>query len=99
MLYTIQGCDAPESLALRRKTRPEHLEYVELLRGDGRLILAGPHPAIDSVDPGDAGFSGSLIVAEFESLEAAEVWAKDDPYARAGVFSKVEVKPFIRVLP
>jgi uncharacterized protein len=99
MLYAIMGTDRENSLEGRLKVRPEHLERIQALQNDGRLILAGPHPAIDSEDPGPAGFSGSLIVAEFESLEAAREWADDDPYARTGVFSSVEVKPFRKVLP
>ncbi len=99
MLYSIVGRDNPDSLPLRRKARPAHLERLETLRDQGRLILAGPNPAIDSPDPGDAGFSGSLIVAEFESLEAARTWAEADPYVAAGVYAEVSVQPFVRVLP
>ena len=99
MLYCIIGRDTPGSLLLRRKARPAHLERLETLRDQGRLILAGPNPAIDSPDPGDAGFSGSLIVAEFESLEAARAWAEADPYVAAGVYAEVSVQPFVRVLP
>ena len=79
--------------------RPQHLERIKALQEEGRLILAGPYPAIDSPDPGPAGFSGSLIVAEFESLEAARTWAETDPYATSGVYAKVTVKPFKKVLP
>jgi uncharacterized protein YciI len=79
--------------------RPAHLQRIKDLQEQGRLILAGPHPAIDSPDPGDAGFSGSLIVAEFDSIAAAEEWAQSDPYVEAGVFSSVVVKPFNKVLP
>jgi uncharacterized protein YciI len=93
------GVDRENSLEDRLAVRPEHLERIQALQSEGRLILAGPHPAIDSEDPGPAGFSGSLIVAEFDSLEAAKSWADDDPYARTGVFSSVLVKPFKRVLP
>ena len=78
---------------------PAHLERIKALQDEGRLILAGPHPAIDSPDPGPAGFSGSLIVAEFESLDAAQTWADADPYATSGVFAKVTVKPFKKVMP
>lgn len=93
------GVDRENSLDDRLAVRPEHLERIQALQSEGRLIVAGPHPAIDSEDPGPAGFSGSLIVAEFDSLEAAQSWANDDPYARTGVFSSVLVKPFKRVLP
>ncbi|MCE3026737.1 MULTISPECIES: YciI family protein [Salinicola] len=99
MRYAIIGHDNDSSLALRREARPAHLARLEALRDDGRLILAGPFPAIDGEDPGEAGFSGSLIVAEFDSLEAARAWADADPYVAAGVYAKVEVKPFKHVLP
>lgn len=99
MLYAIMGEDAAGSLEKRRAARPAHLARIELLRDEGRLVLAGPHPAIDAPDPGPAGFTGSLIVAEFESLEAAERWAAGDPYAAQGVFARVTVKPFRQVLP
>ncbi len=99
MLYAIMGTDRQDSLEARLAARPEHLERIQALQNEGRLILAGPHPAIDSEDPGPAGFSGSLIVAEFATQEAAQNWAEADPYARTGVFSKVEVKPFKKVLP
>jgi uncharacterized protein YciI len=99
VLYAIFGEDAPGSLDKRRAVRPRHLERVERLRDEGRLILAGPHPAIDAEDPGPAGFTGSLIVAEFDSLEAAKAWAAGDPYATEGVFARVTVKPFRQVLP
>jgi uncharacterized protein YciI len=99
MPYTIQGEDVPDSLEKRMAARPAHLERIKALQDEGRLILAGPHPAIDSPDPGPAGFSGSLIVAEFESLEAAQTWADADPYATSGVFTKVTVKPFKKVMP
>jgi len=99
MLYAIMGEDAPESLSKRLVVRPAHLERIKALQEDGRLVLAGPFPAIDSPDPGPAGFSGSLIVAEFESLEAARAWAAADPYATEGVFAQVTVKPFRKVLP
>lgn len=93
------GTDRQDSLEARLAARPEHLERIQALQNEGRLILAGPHPAIDSEDPGPAGFSGSLIVAEFATQEAAQNWADADPYASTGVFSKVEVKPFKKVLP
>jgi len=99
MLYAIMGTDREDSLEGRLKVRPEHLERIKALQDAGRLILAGPHPGIDSEDPGPAGFSGSLIVAEFDSLEAAQEWANEDPYARTGVFTRVAVKPFKKVLP
>ena len=99
MLYAIIAEDVADSLETRLATRPAHLERLNALLDQGRLILAGPHPAIDTNDPGDAGFSGSLIVAEFNSLEDAEAWAADDPYQHAGVYAKVTVKPFKKVLP
>lgn len=99
MLYAILGEDVPDSAELRAGARAEHLARLEQLQNEGRLILAGPHPAIDAADPGEAGMSGSLIVAEFESLESARAWADADPYVTAGVFRRVEVKPFKRVLP
>ena len=99
MLYAIIAEDVPNSLDNRLKTRPAHVERLNALKDEGRLILAGPHPAIDSEDPGEAGFSGSLVVAEFESLEEAEVWANADPYKHAGVYGAVTVKPFKKVLP
>lgn len=99
MLYAIMGEDAPGSLDKRRGARPAHLARVEQLQDDGRLVIAGPHPAIDATDPGPAGFTGSLIVAEFASLEDAERWAAEDPYVLQGVFARVTVKPFRQVLP
>ena len=99
MLYAIISTDAADSLPKRKAARPAHLKRVEDLLSEGRLVLAGPHPAIDSPDPGEAGFTGSLIVAEFESLEAARAWADDDPYVHAGVYASVVVKPFRQVLP
>lgn len=99
MLYAIIATDAPDSLPKRKATRPAHLERLQVLQNEGRLVLAGPHPAIDSEDPGDAGFSGSLVVAQFESQQAAEAWAKDDPYTSAGVYASVQVKPFKQVFP
>ena len=97
MLYAIIAQDIVNSLEKRLEARPAHLERLNALQDEGRLILAGPYPAIDSEDPGDAGFSGSLVVAEFESLEDAELWANDDPYQHAGVYAEVVVKPFKRV--
>ncbi|MCG8429000.1 MAG: YciI family protein [Chromatiales bacterium] len=99
MLYAIMGTDREDSLDARMKVRPEHIERIKALQADGRLLLAGPHPAIDSEDPGPAGFSGSLIVAEFDSLEEAHAWANEDPYTTSGVFSEVIVKPLKKVLP
>ncbi|WP_018950340.1 YciI family protein [Thioalkalivibrio sp. ALMg11] len=97
MLYMIQGEDAPDSLDARLAARPEHVARLQALRDDGRLILAGPCPAIDSNDPGPAGFTGSLIVAEFPSLDAAREWADADPYVAAGVYTTVDVRPFKQV--
>jgi uncharacterized protein len=99
MLYAIIASDIENSLTQRLQARPAHLARLNALRDEGRLILAGPHPSIDSVDPGEAGFSGSLIVADFESLDDAEAWASDDPYQHAGVYETVMVKPFRKVLP
>ena len=99
MLYTIIGEDRPGSLEARLAARPEHLARLQALQAEGRLVIAGPCPAIDSPDPGPAGFSGSLIIAEFASLEAARAWADADPYIAAGVYEKVTVKPFKKALP
>ncbi len=99
MFYAIFGEDAPNSLEGRMAARPGHLQRLTLLRDEGRLLLAGPHPAIDSADPGSAGFSGSLVVAEFASLRDAEDWANADPYLSSGVYQRVTVKPFKKVLP
>lgn len=99
MFYAILCVDVNDSLALRAEARPAHLARVQALQDQGRLLLAGPHPAIDSPDPGPAGFTGSLIVAEFESLEEARAWADSDPYLAAGVYKSVTVKPFKKVLP
>ncbi len=99
MLYAIIATDVAGSLEMRKGARPAHLERLQQLRNEGRLVLAGPHPAQDSPDPGPAGFSGSLIVAEFASLDAARAWAEADPYHAAGVYAGVVVKPFLQVLP
>lgn len=99
MLYAIIASDKAGSLSTRLSARPAHLERLRALQDAGRLILAGPHPAIDCEDPGEAGFSGSLIVAEFADLAAAQAWAAADPYTQVGVFAQVEVKPFRKVFP
>ena len=99
MLYAIISRDVENSLALRQQARPSHIDRLEILKNEGRLILAGPHPAVDNDDPGEAGFTGSLVVAEFESLVAAQSWADEDPYMAAGVYESVTVKPFKKVLP
>ena len=99
MWYVIIGRDRSDALARRLQARPEHLERLQTLRDQGRLLLAGPMPAIDAADPGPAGFVGSLIVAEFESLQAAQQWADADPYVAAGVYESVEIQPFKKVLP
>ena len=99
MWYAIISKDVDNSLPLRAGARPGHLARVQALVDEGRVLVAGPHPAIDSEEPGEAGFTGSLIIAEFDSLEAAERWAADDPYVKAGVYSDVDVKPFKVVLP
>lgn len=99
MLYAIVGEDRADSLAARLAARPAHLERLKALQDEGRMILAGPCPAIDSPDPGPAGFTGSVIVAEFASLEAAKAWADADPYVAAGVYEKVSVTPFKKVFP
>jgi uncharacterized protein YciI len=99
MFYAIVGQDVPDSLERRLAARPAHLERLQALQNAGRLLLAGPFPAIDSNDPGAAGFSGSLIVAEFDSLADAQAWADADPYVAAGVYAGVSVKPFKKVFP
>lgn len=99
MWYMIHGYDNPGSLTARQSVRQQHLARLEALSEQGRLLLAGPLPAIDAIDPGAAGFSGSLIVAEFDSLAVASAWANADPYVAAGVYARVEVKPFRKVLP
>ena len=99
MLYAIISEDIENSLELRMSARPAHVERLVALKDLGRLVLAGPHPAIDSEDPGTNGFTGSLIVAEFDSLEDAQTWADEDPYIGAGVYKNVTVKPFKKVLP
>ena len=99
MYYTINARDAQDSLEARLANRPAHLKRLKALVEEGRLLIAGPNPAIDSENPGAAGFTGSLIVAEFESLEDAREWANADPFVAAGVYEEVEVKPFKKVLP
>ncbi|MBK1734544.1 hypothetical protein CKO15_04430 [Halorhodospira abdelmalekii] len=99
MWYAIISHDVEQSLPLRQQARPDHLARLEQLREEGRLLLAGPCPAVDSEDPGEAGFLGSLVVAEFDSLAAAQAWAEADPYVTAGVYKGVEVRPFKALLP
>ena len=99
MYYAISGQDVTDSLARRQAARPAHIQRLEQLKNQGRLLLAGPYPAIDAEDPGAAGYSGSLIVAEFDSLEDARAWADADPYVSAGVYAKISVQPFRKVLP
>jgi uncharacterized protein YciI len=99
MFYAIISEDHPDSLSNRMSVRPDHLARLTQLKEEGRLLIAGPHPAIDSEDPGEAGFTGSLVVAEFDSLESAKKWADEDPYVAAGVYKKVIVKPYKKVLP
>jgi uncharacterized protein YciI len=99
MWYVIYSEDVENSLPLRKQTRAAHLERIQLLVEQGRVLVAGPCPAIDSEDPGEAGFTGSLVIAEFNSLEEAQQWADSDPYAIAGVYQKVVVKPYKKVLP
>jgi len=99
VLYVITGKDAPGSLATRRRVRAEHLARVRALADAGRIVLAGPCPAVDSPDPGDAGYTGSVIVAEFPSLDEARDWMAGDPYVTEGVFESHDVRPFVRVLP
>ena len=99
MWYAIVGTDNPDSLAGRKAARPAHLARLQQLQAEGRLLLAGPFPAIDAPDPGPAGFSGSLIVAEFAALDEAKAWAAADPYIAAGVYRDTQVKPFLKALP
>lgn len=99
MLYAVISEDVENSLAKRLEARPAHIARLEELKNQGRLVMAGPHPAIDSNDPGEAGFTGSLIIAEFPSLAEAQQWADADPYIDAGVYAKVCVKPYKKVLP
>ncbi|MDJ0656581.1 MAG: YciI family protein [Xanthomonadales bacterium] len=99
MLYAIFARDVEDSLSFRAGSRADHLARIQTLQGQGRLVLAGPLPAVDSPEPGEAGFSGSLIVAEFESLEQARAWAEDDPYFAAGAWASAEVVPFLQAAP
>ncbi len=99
MLYVIWAQDVENSLEKRLAARPDHVARLKQLLEQGRLIIAGPMPAVDSPDPGEAGMTGSMIVAEFTSLEAAQEWAQDDPYVAAGVYAEVSVKPYLKVLP
>jgi uncharacterized protein YciI len=99
MLYAIVSEDVENSLPLRKQARPDHLQRLEKLKDEGRLVLAGPNPAVDSNDPGDAGFTGSIVIAEFPDLESACQWADEDPYIKAGVYHNSSVKPFKKVLP
>ena len=99
MWYAIEGYDGPNVLDKRLAARPEHLARLTALRDEGRLLLAGPCPAIDAEDPGPAGFSGSIVIAEFASLQDARAWADADPYTQAGVYTRVDVRPFRKVLP
>ncbi len=99
MIYTIVCTDVDNSLDRRKSARPAHLERLQALQDEGRLVLAGPNPAIDSDDPGEAGFSGSVIIAEFASLDEAQAWAEADPYKTAGVYADVIVKPYKMVFP
>ncbi|OYV16642.1 MAG: hypothetical protein CG441_1675 [Methylococcaceae bacterium NSM2-1] len=99
VLYAIISEDIEDSLGKRMSARPAHIKRLQALQDEGRLVLAGPHPAVDSENPGDVGFSGSLVVAEFDNLEAAQHWADSDPYIDAGVYAKVTVKPFKKVFP
>ena len=99
MLYAIISNDTEDSLEKRMSVRPKHIERLNQLKSEGRLVIAGPHPAIDNNDPGEAGFTGSLVIAEFNSLEEAQSWANDDPYIESGAYQSVIVKPFKKVLP
>jgi len=99
MYYAIMSEDICNSLERRKYSRPAHLQRIQQLKDEGRLLVAGPHPAIDTLEPGNAGFSGSLVVAEFDSLDDATTWAEADPYVSAGVYERVIVKPFKKVLP
>ena len=99
MLYAIISQDVENSLEKRKGARPAHLDRIQTLVDQGRIIVAGPHPAVDDDDPGEAGFTGSLVVAEFDTLEEAQTWADADPYVEAGVYANVTIKPFKKVFP
>ncbi len=99
MLYAVVSEDVNDSLSKRLAARPDHLARLESLKEQGRLVIAGPFPAIDCENPGEAGFTGSLVIAEFETLAAAQAWADEDPYCKAGVYANVTVKPYKKVLP
>jgi uncharacterized protein len=99
VLFALVCEDVPDSLPMRKEARPAHIERLKFLQAEGRLVLAGPFPAVESEDPGTAGFTGSLIVAEFDSLDAAHQWANQDPYSLAGVYARVTIKPFKQVFP
>jgi uncharacterized protein YciI len=99
MLYAIISTDTENSLEKRMSVRPKHIERLNQLKSEGRLVIAGPHPAIDNNDPGEAGFTGSLVIAQFDSLEEAHSWANNDPYMESGAYESVIVKPFKKVLP
>ena len=99
MLYAIISTDTENSLEKRISVRSKHIERLNQLKSEGRLVIAGPHPAIDNNDPGEAGFTGSLVIAQFDSLEEAQSWANDDPYMESGAYESVIVKPFKKVLP
>ena len=99
MLYAIISNDTEDSLEKRMSVRPKHIERLNQLKSEGRLVIAGPHPAIDNNDPGEAGFTGSLVIAQFDSLKEAQSWANDDPYMESGAYESVIVKPFKKVLP
>jgi len=99
MLYAIISTDTENALEKRMSVRPKHIERLNQLKSEGRLVIAGPHPAIDNNDPGEAGFTGSLVIAQFDSLEEAQSWANNDPYMESGAYESVIVKPFKKVLP
>ncbi|MGH8457678.1 MAG: YciI family protein [Stenotrophobium sp.] len=99
MLYVILGHDAPGTLAARLQLRLVHRDRIKQLQAQGRLVIAGPRPAIEAADPGEAGYFGSLIIAEFDSLQSARDWAESDPYFKVGVFKSMDVQPFVRALP
>jgi uncharacterized protein YciI len=99
MWYAVLSEDVRNSLPLRLKSRDAHIARLKVLAGDGRLLIAGPHPAVDAEDPGEAGFTGSLVIVDFPSIDEAKAWANADPYIDAGVYAKVSVKPFKKVLP